>query len=53
MSWREALMSLQVLAELGVGRAARLAILQAKAQEDAAFDAGVSALTGVDPRGTG
>lgn len=52
MSWREAQMSLQVLAELSVGAPARLATLQEKAREDAAYDAGIQAMTG-DPRGAG
>lgn len=45
MSWWEARLSLQVIAELGVGAASRAEVYAAKAMEDAAFDAGVAALT--------
>src|SRR5215471_14985106 len=41
MTWREALLSLQLLAEERVGASSRRAILEAKAAEDAAFDSAV------------
>lgn len=53
MTWDEAQMSLQLLAELGVGAPARAQVYAAKAAEDAAFDQGVQAVTGDPRRGTG
>ena len=53
MSWREALMSLQLLAELRVGEPGRQRVMDDVAREDAMFQAGVQAVTGVDPRGAG
>jgi len=38
MSWREAQLSIQLLAEERVGSRQRLALLEAKAQEDAAME---------------
>lgn len=46
MTWTEAQLSLQVMAEKGFGAAARAAILAAKAEEDAAASAAASALEG-------
>lgn len=45
MTWYEAQLSLQLLAELRVGAPDRQAILDQKAVEDAAFQAGVSAVS--------
>lgn len=44
MTHREAMLSLQLLAEERIGASQRRAILEAKAAEDAAFDAAVSAI---------
>ena len=44
MTHREALLSLQLMAEERVGASQRRAILEAKAQEDAAFENAASAL---------
>jgi hypothetical protein len=46
MTFREALLSLQVIAEERVGAAHRRAMLEAKAQEDAAFAGAAAALRG-------
>jgi len=48
MTHREALLSLQLMAEERVGSAARRAILEAKALEDAAFDNALSAVKAVE-----
>jgi len=48
MSHREALLSLQLMAEERVGASQRRAILEAKASEDASFDAAVSAVKAVE-----
>lgn len=48
MTWREALASLQLLAEERYGAPSRLAVYQAKAREDAAAEAAASALRGDD-----
>lgn len=47
MSWTEAQLSLQVMAEKGIGASTRAAILAAKAEEDAAHAAAASALEGL------
>lgn len=44
MTHREALLSLQLMAEERIGATQRRAILEAKAREDAAFDAAASAV---------
>lgn len=44
MTHREALLSLQLMAEERIGASRRRAILEAKAAEDAAFDAAANAL---------
>ena len=51
LTWREAQLSLQLAAEQRVGAPARQAILQAKAEEDAAAAAAASAWTGMAPEG--
>jgi len=48
MTWTEAQYSLQVMAEAGFGREQRAAILQAKAEEDAAAAASAGALEGLN-----
>lgn len=45
MSWWEAQLSLQLLAELRVGAPSRAELWEAKAAEDAAFDAAVAAVS--------
>ena len=47
LTWREAQLSLQLLAEQRVGSPARMAVLEAKAAEDAAASAAASAWTGM------
>lgn len=51
MTWREQLLSLQLLAELQVGAATRQAALDAMAAEDAAAAAAASAVGGPPPGG--
>ena len=51
LTWREAQLSLQLLAEQRIGAPARLALLQAKAEEDAAAAAAASAWAGQVPEG--
>jgi hypothetical protein len=48
MTHREALLSLQLMAEERIGASQRRAILEAKAREDAAFDAAASAVKAVE-----
>lgn len=48
MTLREAQLSLQLMAEERVGATQRRAILEAKAREDAAFDAAASAVRSVE-----
>ena len=48
MSHREALLSLQLMAEERVGATQRRAILEAKAAEDASFDAALSTVKAVE-----
>lgn len=48
MSHREAMLSLQLMAEERVGASLRRAMLEAKAQEDAAFDAAASAVRAIE-----
>lgn len=48
MSHREALLSLQLMAEERVGASQRRAFLEAKAREDAAFDAAASAVRAIE-----
>lgn len=47
MTWREAMVQLQVEAEERVGKAARAATYQALAEEDVAFKASTEAIRGV------
>lgn len=46
MTWREALLSLQIAAEERVGSPARRALLQARAEEDAIHAHNIGALSG-------
>lgn len=48
MSLREAQLSLQLMAEERMGATQRRAILEAKAREDAAFDAAQSAVRSME-----
>lgn len=48
MTLREAQLSLQLMAEERVGSTQRRAILEAKAREDAAFDAALGAVRSVE-----
>lgn len=50
MTWREAMLSLQVDAEIRYGAPRRREVYEAKAREDAAFAAAVQAVTNPQPR---
>ena len=52
LRWREAQLSLQLVAELRLGAPSRQAVLQAKAEEDAAAAAAASAWAGEVPEVT-
>lgn len=45
MTWHEAQLSLQLLAEMRVGALSRAELYEAKAAEDAAFDAALAAIS--------
>lgn len=48
MTHREALLSLQLMAEERIGASQRRAILEAKAREDAAADAALGAIRAIE-----
>lgn len=48
MTHREALLSLQLMAEERIGSAMRRAMIEAKAREDAAFDSALGAVKAVE-----
>lgn len=48
MTFHEALLTLQLMAEERVGASQRQAILEAKAAEDAAFDAAAGAVQSIE-----